>query len=672
MDYPYLKPMRTYEEMQDAFLGYNHNLRIGGNEWYDMENVSPRCFPMFAPREPRGVVRTLTAPQGLIARDALVYVDGATLYINHVAVAGLVLTTTAGTIPKQLISMGAYIIIMPDKKYVNTADLSDYGSIESEFSFTGNVAYTPARVDGTDMTFTSTGATPPAAPANGEYWVDTSDILGDVLRQYSAMSDTWTEIPSTYTKIALTGIGSFFEIYDGVEIAGCAYSGADVSLTAQIPLLNGSHVIYAVSANYIIVSGILTKVHTQTGATVTVKRLMPAMDFITESENRLWGCKYGFVNSETVNEIYACAQGDFKNWNKFLGISTDSYAASVGTDGKFTGAVTHLGYPLFFKENCLHKVYGSMPSNYRIDTVTCRGVQEGSAKSLAIVNELLFYKGRTEVLVYDGSLPVGVSEALGAATYRAAVGGAYKDRYYISMTDGTAYSLFFFDTTNRLWYREDAMKAAAFAQLDDDLYFIDDTTKKLMAEFGKTGTAEAAVAFSATSGIIGYQYKDHKYVSRINVRAKLAPYASTRLMTQAEMPVLHSFTAESDEAAYILIQEYTATLSVGEIAAAINAGFYYYNTVTHLVRKLTDTDPVVFETQYVPVTLYASLSVFFRYDSAGEWLLAGTVTGTGLTRTAMLPLKPRRCDHFEMKLTGTGDARIFSISRILELGADAR
>ena len=594
MDFPYLKPSSVYEETQDAFLGYNHNLRIGGNEWYDMSNVSPRCFPMFTPREPRGMVRQLTSPQGLIARDALVYVDGATLYINHIAVTGLVLSTASAYVPKQLISMGAYIIIMPDKKYVNTADLTDYGSIESSFSFTGDVVYTPARVDGTELPMNDipVASTPPTDPVNASYWIDTSDILGDVLRQYSAMSDTWTEIPSTYTKIALTGIGSYFEIYDGVEIAGCAYTGADVSLTAQIPLLNGSHVLYAVSANYIIVTGLLTKVHTQTGATVTVKRLMPAMDFITESENRLWGCKYGFVNNETVNEIYACAQGDFKNWNKFLGISTDSYAASVGTDGKFTGAITYLGYPLFFKENCLHKIFGSMPSNYRIDTVVCRGVQEGSAKSLAIVNELLFYKGRTEVLVYDGSLPVGVSEALGTATYRAAVGGAYKDRYYVSMTDGTAYSLFFFDTTNKLWYREDAMKVSAFAQLDDDLYFIDDTTKKLMAEFGKTGTLEAAVTFSATSGIIGYLYKDRKYVSRINVRAKLASAAT--------------------------------------------------------------------------------LTVSFRYDSTGSWISAGTVTATGLTRTVMLPLKPRRCDHFEMKLEGTGDVRIFSISRILQLGADAR
>ena len=56
-----------------------------------------------------------------------------------------------------------------------------------------------------------------------------------------------------------------------------------------------------------------------------------------------------------VNELYACKLGDFKNWNCFLGISTDSYVASVGTDGPWTGAVTYLGNPIFFKETCLHK-----------------------------------------------------------------------------------------------------------------------------------------------------------------------------------------------------------------------------------------------------------------------------------------------------------------------------
>ena len=33
------------------------------------------------------------------------------------------------------------------------------------------------------------------------------------------------------------------------------------------------------------------------------------------------------------------------------------WVGSVGTDGQFTGAITHLGYPLFFKENT-HMLFG--------------------------------------------------------------------------------------------------------------------------------------------------------------------------------------------------------------------------------------------------------------------------------------------------------------------------
>jgi hypothetical protein len=257
----------------------------------------------------------------------------------------------------------------------------------------------------------------------------------------------------------------------------------------------------------------------------------------------------------------------------------------------FTGAITYLGYPVFFKEGCLHKVYGNIPENYRIETTECRGVQAGSHKSLAIVNELLLYKGRTDVLAYDGSLPVGIGEALGTETYREAVAGVYKSRYYISMKDSlNAWHLFMYDTAKRLWFREDATQAMGFAQVDDDLYYIDVTTGNVVSVYGKTGTAEAAVAFSATTGIIGFESKDYKYVSRLIIRGKVASGAS--------------------------------------------------------------------------------LSVYFRYDSAGSWVLAGTVTGAGIVKSVILPVKPKRCDHFEMKLTGTGDVRVFSIATIREGGGD--
>ena len=47
--------------------------------------------------------------------------------------------------------MGAYIIIMPDKKYVNTVDLTDYGNIEATFNSSGSLisaTYEMRKADG--------------------------------------------------------------------------------------------------------------------------------------------------------------------------------------------------------------------------------------------------------------------------------------------------------------------------------------------------------------------------------------------------------------------------------------------------------------------------------------------------------------------------------------------
>ena len=244
------------------------------------------------------------------------------------------------------------------------------------------------------------------------------------------------------------------------------------------------------------------------------------MDFLTESNNRIWGCRYGeAANGETVNEIYACKLGDFRNWNCFMGISTDSYAASCGTDGPFTGAITHLGYPLFFKENCVHKVFGSYPANYQIQDTACRGVQEGCAKSLAIVNGTLFYKSRNGVCAYDGSLPTEVSYALGAESYRSAVGGAIGNKYYVSMEDTKgAWNLFVYDVSKKMWHKEDNLHADVFCAHQGELYCIDHDSKEIVTMFGSGTMDETPVEWMAQTGELGISSPDMKFISRMILR----------------------------------------------------------------------------------------------------------------------------------------------------------
>ena len=239
----------------------------------------------------------------------------------------------------------------------------------------------------------------------------------------------WVAQATTYVKISSPGIGTAFSEYDGVELQ---ISGLpDTTAYKQIKNLNGSAVLWGKDDGYIVVVGIVDQSVTLGGVdtpdfSMSVDRKMPEMDFVIEHNNRLWGCRYGLNrNQEVVNELYASKLGDFKNWSCFMGISTDSYSVSLGSDGPFTGAVTHGNYPIFFKENCLHKVYGQMPSNFQVQTTSCRGVQKGCADSLAIVNEVLYYKGKNGVCAYDGSIPAEVSSQFGELRYESAIAAAW-------------------------------------------------------------------------------------------------------------------------------------------------------------------------------------------------------------------------------------------------------
>jgi hypothetical protein len=311
------------------------------------------------------------------------------------------------------------------------------------------------------------------------------------------------------------------------------------------------------------------------------------MDFVTESGNRLWGCRYGIAaNGEVVNEIYASKLGDFKNWNCFMGISTDSYVASCGSDGQFTGAITHLGYPLFFKENCIHKVYGQFPSNFQIQETECRGVERGCERSLAVVNETLFYKAKTGVCAFGGSLPQEISYAFGDARYSNAVAGGHGNKYYISMADPSGqYHLFVYDTGKNMWHKEDNTRAACFCSCRNELYFIDYNSKQIMAELG---AGDELVSWMVETGDIGLDRPEAKYLSRLKIRM------------------------------------------------ALDAG--------------------------------ATVHIYAQYDYSRDWELLYEWR-TPFYRSVSIPVRPRRCDHLRLKIEGTGNAKIYSILKIIEEGS---
>ena len=589
MKFPKLAEQPTSRSITDVFAGYNHNLRIGDGEFYDEENMCSDNYPLLSVRRQRGVYASPAAPQGLIAKDALCYVDGSKFVINGRAIE-MDLSTAAAKCPKSLISMGAYVIIMPDKKYINTVETNDRGSIEASYQSMAGVRFSLCTAEGTGVEAVASAAAP-EKPSNGAYWLDTSGEK-HTLKVYSSAAGIWTSVATTYVKISATGIGAQFGQYDGVTIAGITKKA--------VKDLNGSAVIWSKADDYIVVVGLLDAAVEQTAeeGAITVKRTMPDMDFVVESGNRLWGCKYGYVDGKAINEIYASKLGDFKNWNCYMGISTDSYTASCGTDGPWTGAITHLGYPLFFKENCLHKVYGTFPSNFQIQTTTCRGVQKGSARSMAIVNEVLYYKSRGGVCAYDGSLPAEISAAFGEESYSDAVGGGHRNKYYISQKDsGGVWHLFVYDTRLSVWHREDNTHAEAWCSCRDEMYYIDAADKKIRTVLGSGTKETAAVPWKVETGTIVALTSSSKYPDRI-------------------------------------------------------ANKKYVGRM--LIRMALDPG--------------ATMQVYIQYDSGG-WEKLWSMTGKNL-RTFAFPVRPHRCDHFRLKLTGTGGAKIYSITKTLEQGSD--
>lgn len=528
MRYPTLNELPTTREMVDVFRGYNHNLRISNGEFFNMKNMTSDHYPVLSPRGKRGVYAKPASPQALIAKEKLCYVDGTDFVIGEERIE-MGLSTAARDNPKHLVSMGAYVIIMPDKKYINTANTEEKGNIESTFESAGEVRFMLSRADGKEYEIQFSQADAPENPTSTTLWVDTS-TTPNVLKQWSESSKMWVDIATTYIKIQCTGIGKGFEVNDGVMISGLK------DQTAQIAALEGSAIVWDKGDDYIVVTGILDKT-VDISTQLTVKRTMPIMDFIIEANNRLWGCHYGMdENGEMVNRLYASKLGDFKNWNCFMGVSTDSYFANVGTDGYFTGAVTHLGAALFFKENCMHKVYGNFPTEFTVQDTACRGVQSGCERSLAIVNEVLFYKARNAVCAYDGYLPVEVSYCLGNERYYDAVGGSHGNKYYISMADSMGkWNLFVYDTAKGLWHREDDLHASFFASYRGEMYCVDAEDRNVITLLGSGEEDESEVEWMVETGELGVTSPDMKYISRITLRMSMEIGAEMNIYAQYDL-----------------------------------------------------------------------------------------------------------------------------------------
>ena len=336
---------------------------------------------------------------------------------------------------------------------------------------------------------------------------------------------------------------------------------------------------------------------------------MPTLDIIIEWNNRLWGAS----NSE--NMIFACKLGDPKNWQYYQGTALDSYYAQQGTDGIWTGCATYSNHIIFFKQNGMARIYGSAPSNFQITNTKCYGVEEGSRGSVVTINDQVFYKSVIGIMAYDGGTPYCISEKFGKR-FKNVVAGSEGRKYYASIqTEDEGPELMVLDIDRGVWHKEDSVIFHDTCSIDNKMYFITHNSEGLVCSentitdpYLRVGSGEA----------------DSGGVSVVNPMNPTESYES---------------------------MEWSATF--GPFDEYLENRKIYSKLLLRLVRKAGSK-----------VDVYISIN-------EGEWEHVYTFD-PAVTGGDFIPIIPRRCDRYSIKIVGKGNCSIKSLTRNVRRGTGGR
>ncbi len=494
--FPYLSDVRTKERYSVKFGGINRSDGTPLGEWEELCNMDFSHYPALSSSRPKGYNVVESEMTGCVYKNGVlqytvpdgIYIDG-TKYP---------LTLSEGE--KRLVCMGAYIVILPDFIVCNTAgDTPEF-----------NDAASPAAA----LTGTLT-------EVNRDWTViDTKESTKDkllyltvsaedpALEKYAIGDKVLAEwVHDGKQKSAYMTIQSILKEGDATWV-----SKGNVAVHFETDLsFPDIDYFYLEDAPQ---SGIRFSVGKPNS---TVRKYIPKdMDFVIEHNNRLWGC------SSKNHEIYCSKLGDPTCWGDFQGISTDSWAVTVGSDGDFTGAAVYNGKVLFFKEDCLHTVYGTKASNFTLSTVKLRGVKKGCHDSLCISNGLLYYKAPEGIFVYNGTTSQKADARLGEDITLTAAACADDRKIYMLTSDGAAKV---YDCVHGCWSTETAVGAKRGFNVNGCLYALckDENGMRTVLLSGNESMAfcENEVKFYAQTGWLNSESSVMSCFSKIKLAVGL-------------------------------------------------------------------------------------------------------------------------------------------------------
>lgn len=421
--------------MTSTFRGLNRAEAGDEDEFTDMLNLSSDKYPYLSPRQARETIceqdgiQYFIAPQ-LVPNESITAFTGianGVFYYNGTAVESEESAEIDPNTKKCLIDFNGYILIFPDKLYYcyTAAEENILKRIEAGYS---NV----------NLTFATSGSNDDSTLTNKVTKTGGWDAF--------AVGDSLTvQCADTYSQNNTVLIDSKYDEVSDSTIMSCVVEAIDGN-TMTIKCVSRLGVKLAVKAG---------------STTGSIRKAMPNITRACVCNNRVFG------TDEAGEMIYASKLADFKNWNVFEGLSTDSWYAQVGTEGRFTGIVAYNQSVVAFKDNYIHMIYGDKPSNYQVSKQITKGCIDGD--SIAETEGSLIFLSYDGFYAFTGHTPTLISRKLNRR-YDAAAAGTNGGKYYVSAKNGDETEFLVYDAQKNVWHKEDDLDVRWFVRYNDGLY----------------------------------------------------------------------------------------------------------------------------------------------------------------------------------------------------------
>ncbi len=505
----------------DAFLGINRRVRSGKGEFFDMENLSHEEYPCMQSMKstkdmefdlPDGVEAVkMIIPKRLNDEisgfSGVVYNSNTRhyeIYVNGVSKRSDITEFT------DAVDYNGSIITLPELKGVNYMAQGSAANDINMYRLTPYISfyndYTGETADTISPKIYISGS---GGSGNGYTYTWYQNVfcanfkVGDEIILYGLDGEfkgNNTIYPQSSTDY--TNISSPVSITIKSVSTGGSYSNTTIILTVEIRNSEGNIIgwekgsgnSYGSDGNTDYTRG-------------TIMRKIPRSTFGCVAHNRIWAC------SETGEEILASAVGSPLEFYELQGISSDSWIASTGTPGKFTGISAWQNRVVVFKPDIIHIVYGNLPSDFGIEKTYAAGcIDSGSIAEAGGMLIWLYYDG---FYAYSGSRPKRISDKL-RTKYVSCRAFSDGRRYYARCVkeDGTGEFLIF-DTELSLWSKISDIDVVTGDYFGGKVY-VCDKTKIYCLQFGEYGD------FYAETPELTFDTFDDKSIIYATIRCKIS------------------------------------------------------------------------------------------------------------------------------------------------------